>query len=61
MEGESLSSFICCSKQFKDLIILVLLAAALVSGVVGEWVDTAVILVICHIECADRHRAGLPG
>ena len=32
--------------QFKDFMILVLLAAALVSGAVGEWVDTLVILVI---------------
>ncbi len=33
-------------EQFKDFMILVLLAAALVSGLVGEWVDTAVIVVI---------------
>ncbi len=32
--------------QFKDFMIVVLLAAALVSGAVGEWVDTLVILVI---------------
>lgn len=46
MEGESLSWLHLLLEQFKDLMILVLLAAALVSGVVGEWVDTAVILVI---------------
>ena len=33
-------------EQFKDFMILVLLAAALVSGLLGEWVDTAVIVVI---------------
>ena len=32
--------------QFKDFMILVLLAAALVSGALGEWIDTLVILVI---------------
>ena len=29
--------------QFKDFMILVLLAAALVSGALGEWIDTLVI------------------
>ncbi|MEZ5608480.1 MAG: cation-translocating P-type ATPase [Burkholderiaceae bacterium] len=33
-------------EQFTDFMILVLLAAALVSGAVGEWVDTLVIVVI---------------
>ncbi len=33
-------------EQFSDFMILVLLAAALVSGLLGEWVDTAVIVVI---------------
>jgi Ca2+-transporting ATPase len=32
--------------QFSDFMILVLIAAAVVSGLMGEWVDTLVILVI---------------
>lgn len=32
--------------QFKDLMILVLIAAALISGLVGEWTDTAIILTV---------------
>ena len=33
-------------EQFTDFMILVLLAAAVVSGLLGEWVDTLVIVVI---------------
>ncbi len=33
-------------EQFKDFMIVVLLAAAVVSGVLGEWIDTLVIVVI---------------
>ncbi|MGB4594708.1 MAG: HAD-IC family P-type ATPase, partial [Anaerolineaceae bacterium] len=32
--------------QFKSPLVLILIAAALVSGVLGEWVDTTIILVI---------------
>src|SRR5690606_30323194 len=32
--------------QFRDLMILILLGAAVVSGIVGEWTDGLVILVI---------------
>ncbi len=32
--------------QFKDFMILVLVAAALISGFVGEWIDTTAIVVI---------------
>ncbi len=32
--------------QFKDVMILILLAAALVSGIVGEWQDAIVIIII---------------
>ena len=33
-------------RQFLDVMILVLFAAALISGLMGEWVDTIVILII---------------
>ena len=32
--------------QFTDVMILILLAAAVISGVVGEWTDSIVILII---------------
>ena len=34
------------AEQFRDLMILVLVGAALLSGVLGDWVDTLVIVVI---------------
>ena len=36
--------------QFKDLMILILLAAAIISGIVGDLKDTVVILVIVMIN-----------
>lgn len=38
--------------QFSDFMILILLAAAVISGVVGEWVDTLVIVVIVLLNAA---------
>ena len=38
--------------QFSDFMILVLIAAAVVSGVLGEWVDALVILVIVLLNAA---------
>ncbi len=39
-------------EQFKDFMIVVLLAAAVVSGVLGEWIDTLVIMVIVLLNAA---------
>ena len=39
-------------EQFSDFMIGVLLAAAVVSGLMGEWVDTLVILVIVLLNAA---------
>jgi len=39
-------------EQFSDFMILVLLGAAVISGLVGEWVDTLVILVIVLLNAA---------
>jgi len=56
------------AEQFRDLMILVLVAAALVSGVLGDWVDTLVIVVIIVLNAligvvqawrADRALAAL--
>lgn len=33
-------------EQFSDFMILVLLAAALISGFIGDWIDSIVILII---------------
>lgn len=37
-------------KQFKDFMILVLLSAALISGIMGDWKDTSIILLIVIIN-----------
>jgi len=36
--------------QFKDFMVLILIAAAIVSGALGEWIDSAVILAIVVIN-----------
>lgn len=36
--------------QFKDLVIWILIAAAIIAGVMGEWVDTAAILAIVLVN-----------
>jgi Ca2+-transporting ATPase len=38
--------------QFKDLVVLILIAAAVISGVVGEWADTLAILAIVVLNAA---------
>jgi Ca2+-transporting ATPase len=50
IEGETLSWWGLLLEQFKDLMILVLVAAGVVSGVVGEWIDTLVILIIVALN-----------
>src|SRR5574342_184148 len=32
--------------QFKELVVLILIAAAIIAGIAGEWVDTIAILAI---------------
>ena len=39
-------------EQFSDFMILVLIAAALISGVIGDWVDTLVILLIVLLNAS---------
>ncbi len=45
-EGKKKSIALILLGQFKDVMILILLAAALVSGIVGDFTDTIVILII---------------
>lgn len=40
------------AEQFLDPMILILLAAAVVSGIVGEWVDSVIILAIVVVNAA---------
>ncbi|HEY0826322.1 MAG TPA: HAD-IC family P-type ATPase, partial [Ramlibacter sp.] len=40
------------AEQFRDLMILVLIGAALLSGVLGDWIDTVVIVVIIVLNAA---------
>jgi Ca2+-transporting ATPase len=49
-EGEKRSMLSIFIGQFKDFMIWVLLAAALISGFLGEWVDTGIILVVVVIN-----------
>ena len=50
--GEGRSFWALLLEQFSDFMILVLLAAALISGVVGDLVDTLVILAIVLLNAA---------
>jgi Ca2+-transporting ATPase len=50
--GEGRSVWALLLEQFSDFMILVLLAAALISGVVGDLVDTLVILAIVLLNAA---------
>ncbi len=45
-EGKKKSIIFILLSQFKDVMILILLAAAIVSGIVGDFTDTIVILII---------------
>ena len=45
-EGKKKSIFAMLLAQFKDVMILILLVAAIVSGIVGDFTDTIVILII---------------
>ena len=47
-EGKSL--FIKFISHFKDILIYILLAAAVVTGIMGHWVDTLVILGVAVIN-----------
>ncbi|MFA5384765.1 MAG: cation-translocating P-type ATPase [Eubacteriales bacterium] len=38
--------------QFKEILVLILIAAALISAVIGEWKDTIVILIIVVLNAA---------
>ena len=47
--------------QFKDFMILLLIAAAIVSGLIGDIEDTIVILAIVVLNAAVGLRTGIPG
>ena len=49
-QGESKTLLSIFLAQFADLMIWVLIGAALISGIVGEWVDTAIILAVVIIN-----------
>lgn len=45
-EGEKISPFVILLNQFKDFMVLVLLAATLISGLLGEYIDAIAIIAI---------------
>ena len=45
-EGKKKSVAVMLLGQFKDVMILILLAAAIISGIIGDLTDTIVILII---------------
>ncbi|MCM3237783.1 calcium-translocating P-type ATPase, SERCA-type [Heyndrickxia oleronia] len=49
-EGEKQSAFLLFISQFKDFMILVLLAATLISGLLGEYIDAIAIIAIVLIN-----------
>lgn len=46
IEGKRVSPFALLLEQFKDFMVLVLLAATLISGLLGEYIDAVTIIVI---------------
>jgi len=49
-EGEKQSAILLFFSQFKDFMVLVLLAATLISGLLGEYIDAVAIMVIVLIN-----------
>src|SRR4051812_14247353 len=49
-EGEKLSALLLFFSQFKDFMVLVLLAATLLSGLLGEYIDAVAIIAIVIIN-----------
>lgn len=49
-EGEKQSALLLFFSQFKDFMVLVLLAATLVSGLLGEYIDAIAIIAIVIIN-----------
>src|SRR6478672_5237453 len=49
-EGKKQSIAVILLSQFKDLMILILLAASVISGIVGDFKDTIVILIIVALS-----------
>lgn len=45
-EKEATPAWMFFLHQFKDFMILILLAAAIISGIMGDWTDTIIILII---------------
>lgn len=49
-EGEKQSALLLFFSQFKDFMVLVLLAATLISGLLGEYIDAIAIIAIVIIN-----------
>src|SRR5690606_32098492 len=49
-EGTKIPPFIVLLNQFKDFMVLVLLAATLISGLLGEYLDAAAIIAIVFLN-----------
>jgi len=59
-EGQRRSPWLMLAGQFTDFMIVVLLAAAVVAGVVGEPQDSIAIVVIRDPQRGDRLHPGIP-
>ena len=49
-EGEKQSALLLFFSQFKDFMVLVLLAATLISGILGEYIDAIAIIAIVIVN-----------
>lgn len=49
-EGKKVSPFVLLLNQFKDFMVLVLLAATLISGLLGEYIDAVTIIAIVGLN-----------
>ena len=57
VEGKKKSTFQIFLEQYKDFLVIILIAAAIVSGFLGDAESAIVILVGNHDECDSRNCA----
>ena len=57
-EGEKQSAILLFFAQFKDFMVIVLLAATLISGILGEYIDAIAIIAIILVNGIFRIFSG---
>ncbi len=55
VEGKKTSTFAVFFGQFKDLLVIILMVAAVISLLLGEVESTIVIMIVVFFKCNPRH------